>query len=88
MTRTTQEPSGGQPPRGSQRSIADFDYQIKYQRAFEAVLWSLPSVGIQHGRVETFALGMVDNDILAMSAPATPKFETVTPNSSTNYIVA
>jgi hypothetical protein len=87
-TRVTQEPVGGQPAPGSQRSVTDFDHQIKYQRAFEAVLWSLPSVGIQHGRVETLALGMKDNDILAMSGPATPKFETVTPNSSTNYIVA
>jgi hypothetical protein len=84
----TQEPLGGQPAPGSLRSMADFDYQIKYQRAFEAVLWSLPSVGIQHGRVQTFALGMTDNDIIAMSGPATPKFETITPNSSTNYIVA
>ncbi|WP_395396496.1 DUF1214 domain-containing protein (plasmid) [Novosphingobium sp. BL-8A] len=70
------------------RSNGDFDYQIKYQRAFETLLWSLPRVGIQHGRAATLALGARDNDILALSAPATPKFETITPNSSTNYIVA
>lgn len=84
----TQEPLGGQPPPGSLRSNVDFDYQVRYQRAFEAVLWSLPRVGIQNGRVRTFALGMADNDIIAMSAPATPKMETITPNSSTNYVIA
>jgi hypothetical protein len=40
----TQEPLGGQPAPGSLRSNVDFDYPVKYQRAFEAVLWSLPSV--------------------------------------------
>lgn len=84
----TQEPLGGQPAPGSMRSNVDFDYQVKYQRAFEALLWSLPRVGIQNGRVSTFGLGAKDNDILAWSGPATPKMETITPNSSTNYIVA
>jgi hypothetical protein len=27
-------PNGGQPPPGSAPSVKDFDYQIKYQRAF------------------------------------------------------
>lgn len=84
----TQEPLGGQPAPGSLRSNVDFDYQVKYQRAFEAVLWSLPRTGIQNGRAATLALGAKDNDILAFSGPATPKMETITPNSSTNYIVA
>jgi hypothetical protein len=84
----TQEPLNGQPAPGSMRSNVDFDYQIKYQRAFEAIIWSLPRVGIQHGRAATLELGAKDNDILALSGPATPKFETITPNSSTNYIVA
>ena len=85
----TQEPLGGQPPPGSMRSNVDFDYQIKYQRAFEAMLWSLPSVQVHGGRVATIdGLGLKDNDILAMSGPATPKFETWTANSSTPYIIA
>lgn len=84
----TREPLGGQPAPGSLRSNVDFEYQVKYQRAFETLLWSLPRVGIQHGRAATTALGAKDNDILALSGPATPKFETITPNSSTNYIVA
>ena len=33
------EPLGGQPPAGSKPSVTDWDYQIKYQHAFEAVLW-------------------------------------------------
>lgn len=32
------ETAGGLPPEGAACSIDDFDYQIKYQRAFEAVL--------------------------------------------------
>lgn len=85
----TREPLNGQPDPGSQSSISDFDYQLKYQRAFEAILWSLPSVQVQGGRRATFEyLDMRDNDILAMSGVATPKFETWTANSSTPYIVA
>jgi hypothetical protein len=38
------EPFGGQPPPGTTASVKDFDYQIKYQRAFEAVLWNMPAV--------------------------------------------
>lgn len=85
----TQEPIGGQPAPGSARSNVDFNYQIKYQRAFEALLWSLPSVQLQSARAATFdVLGAKNNDILAWSGPATPKLETWTANSSTPYIVA
>lgn len=57
----TQEPTGGQPAPGSLRSNVDFDYQIKYQRAFEAVLWSLPAVQLSSARAATF-------DVLGASA--------------------
>jgi len=40
------EPLGGQPPKGAKPSIKDFDYQIKYQRGFEAVLWNMPAIAI------------------------------------------
>ena len=40
------EPLGGKPPTGSQASVPDLGYQVKYQRAFEAVLWSMPTVGM------------------------------------------
>ncbi|MDX2447669.1 MAG: hypothetical protein QNK29_10805, partial [Desulfobacterales bacterium] len=37
------DPIGGQPPAGSKPSVKDLDYQMKYQRAFEAVLWGIPA---------------------------------------------
>lgn len=48
------EPLGGQPPAGAQPSVADFDYQIKHQRAFEAMLWSVPAVAIYDFRRAAF----------------------------------
>ena len=84
-----QEPLGGRPPPGSTCSIKDFDYQIKYQRAFEAVLWNMPAVAIYAFRRAAFdELGYRDNDIIAYSAPATPRLETLTPNSTTPYVGA
>src|SRR5262249_15830267 len=84
-----QELLGGQPPAGSTCSIKDFDYQIKYQRAFEAVLWNMPAIAIYSLRRGAFtALGMKDNDIITYSATATPKLEAITANSSTPYIAA
>ncbi|MNJ15443.1 hypothetical protein D3C77_96910 [compost metagenome] len=83
------ETQGGQPPPGSRSSIQDFDYQIKYQRAFEAVLWNMPAIAIYSFRRAAFDnLGVKDNDIIAYSAPATPKLEAITANSSTPYITA
>ena len=38
------DPMGGKLPAGSKVSVSDLDYQVKYQRAFEAVLWSMPTV--------------------------------------------
>lgn len=82
------EPLGGQPPAGSRPSVADFDYQIKYQRAFEAMLWSLPATSIYAFRRAFDGLGLKDNDIVAYSGGATPKLEAVTANSTTPYISA
>ena len=83
------EPLGGQPPRGSKASVNDFDYQVKYQRAFEAVLWAMPASAIYRFRAAAFEdLGMKDNDIIAYSATATPQLEALTANSSTPYIGA
>lgn len=84
-----QEPLGGQPPQGSSCSVKDFDYQIKYQRAFEAVLWNMPAIAIYSFRRAAFTdLGMKDNDIIAYSATATPKLEAITANSTTPYIAS
>ena len=83
------EPIGGQPPDGATASIRDFDYQVKYQRAFEGVLYFLPAVAIYRFRAAAFEeLGMTDNDIMAYSGTATPKLETITANSTTPYIAA
>jgi len=84
-----QEPLGGQPPKGAKPSVKDFDYQIKYHRAFEAVLWNMPAIAIYSLRRGAFTdLGMKDNDIIAYSATATPKLEAITANSSTPYVAA
>jgi hypothetical protein len=83
------ETFGGQPPAGSTPSIKDFDYQIKYQRAFEGVLWNMPAIAIYSFRRAAFdELGLKDNDIIAYSAAATPKLEAITANSTTPYITA
>ena len=83
------EPLGGQPRAGARRSVQDFDYQIKYHRAFEAVLWNMPAIAIYSFRRAAFdSLGLRDNDIIAYSAPATPKLEAITANSTTPYISA
>jgi hypothetical protein len=84
-----EEPLGGQPKPGSRRSTDDFDYMIKHHRAFEAVLWNMPAIAIYSFRRAAFeTLGLKDNDIIAYSAPATPKLEAITANSTTPYISA
>ena len=35
----TTEPLGGQPAAGAKPSVPDLNYQVAYQRAFEAVIW-------------------------------------------------
>ena len=83
------EPLGGEPPAGSKPSVTDWDYQIKYQRAFEAVLWNMPAIAIYSFRRAAFNdLGAKDNDIIAYSGTATPKLEAITANSTTPYIAA
>ena len=89
MAQGGREPLGGQPPQGATPSVKDFDYQIKYQRAFEAVLWNMPAIAIYSFRRAAFTeLGCRDNDIIAYSAPATPRLEALTANSTTPYIAA
>jgi hypothetical protein len=44
------EPAGGQPPKGSKPSVKNFADQVTYQRAFEAVVWSMPAM-IKYGRI-------------------------------------
>ncbi|MEF2977215.1 DUF1214 domain-containing protein [Subtercola sp. YIM 133946] len=69
--------------------MTDFDYQVKYQRAFEAVMWAIPAVSMYRFRAAAFDdLGANNNDILAYSAPASPRLEALTANSSIPYIAA
>jgi len=78
-TKRGTNPLGGPPPAGAKASVKDFDFQIKYQRAFEAVLWNMPAIAIYgFRRAAESDLGAKDNDIVAYSAPATPKLEAIT----------
>lgn len=85
------EPMGGKPPADSKPSFTDFSKfqdRVAYQRAFEAVLWSVPMVNKLGLRRGTIALGAGDNAVLAYSAGAKPYFEALTPNNVTPYILA
>lgn len=66
------EPIGGKPSPGSKPSVPDLDYQVTYQRAFEAVLWSMPAIGIYGFHRASERIGAGPNVILAMSGPAKP----------------
>jgi len=53
------------------------------------VLWNMPAIAIYSFRRAAFDnLGIKDNDIIAYSAPATPRLEAITANSTTPYIAA
>ena len=56
MAQDGQEPLGGQPPKGATPSVTDFDYQIKYQRAFEALLTNGTEKRACRSMVELLAL--------------------------------
>ena len=82
------EPRGGKPANGSKPSVEDFDAQVKYQRAFEAVLWSMPAVskyGFHRASVE---IGAGNNVVMASSGPAKPNFELLTANNVTPYVTS
>jgi hypothetical protein len=80
------DPAGGKPAPGSKPSVTDLDYQVKYQRAFEAVLWSMPAVAIYGFTHATEGVGGGNNTVLAFSKPATPKTELLTANNVTPYL--
>ena len=82
------DPIGGKPPVGSRPSVEDLDYQVKYQRAFEAVIWSMPAVakyGLHRG---SLAIGADNNVVMAWSRPSKPWMEALTPNNTTPYALA
>ena len=82
------DPVGGKPPAGSKPSVEDLDAQVKYQRAFEAVIWSMPAVakyGLHRG---SLAIGAGNNVVMAWSRPSKPWMEALTPNNTTPYALA
>ncbi len=88
MAAWAEEPRGGQPPMGSKPSAKNFVDQVTYQRAFEAVVWSMPAM-IKYGmRRASFEIGGGDNVVLAWSAGAKPLLETLTPNNTSPYVVS
>lgn len=80
------DPIGGKPPAGLKPSVEDLDYQVKYQRAFEVVLWSMPAVSIYRFNEGDAALSTEPNTILAFSSGATPQAEILSANNVTPYI--
>lgn len=83
------EPLGGQPAPGARPSTSDLGAQVAYQRAFEAVLWSMPAVSIYRLRMGAFEhLGITNNGILAYSQTCTPRCEFLTANNATPYVGA
>ena len=82
------EPLGGKPAAGAKPSVSDLNYQVAYHRAFEAVLWSMPAVGIYGFHRAAKAMGAKDNTILAWSQPAKPNAELLTANNQAPYILS
>jgi len=82
------EPLGGKPPAGSKSSVDDFEYQVAYQRAFEAVIWSMPAVSIYGFHRASAELGYEANTIAAWGGPANARLEVLTPNTVTPYTAA
>jgi hypothetical protein len=82
------EPLGGKPAPGSKPSVADLDYQVKYQRAFEAVIWSMPAISIYGFHRASELIGAGPNVILAYSEPAKPNSELLTANNQVPYILS
>ena len=85
---TITEPLGGQPAAGAKPSVPDLNYQVAYQRAFEAVIWSMPAVAIYGFYRAAMDIGAKDNTILAWSQPAKPNAELLTANNQVPYILS
>ena len=80
------DPLGGKPPAGSKPSVKNLSEQVMYQRAFEAVIWSMPAVAKYGLHRATFDMGAGNNVVLAWSEGAKPLFEALTPNNVTPYV--
>jgi hypothetical protein len=78
-------PVGGQPAPGTKQSVPDLEYQIKYQRAFEAIIWGMPALSINSFTRAINAVGAQSNDIVAYSQPANERVEALTANNQVPY---
>src|ERR1041385_7999159 len=60
----------------------DLDNQLAYQRAIEAVIWSMPAISIREFWESAFKdYGATWNDIILWSKPAAPRHELPTANN-------
>jgi hypothetical protein len=82
------DPVGGTPVTGAKPSVPNLDYQVKCQRAFEAVLWSMPAIAVYAFHRAAAELGAGSNVILAWSKPARPNLEALTANNQVPYITS
>lgn len=78
-------PVGGQPAIGAKQSVPDLEYQVKYQRAFEAIIWATPALNIYNFIKANNAVNAQSNDIVAFSKPATERVEALTANNQVPY---
>ena len=82
------EPLSGKPAAGSKQSVPDLAYEVAYHRAFEAVLWGMPAVGIYGFHRAAADIGAKNNTVLAWSQPAKPNAELLTANNVSPYTLA
>jgi hypothetical protein len=67
-------------------SMADLDRQFIYQRAVEAVIWSMPAMSDVFFRESLFRdFGMKPGDVMVMSKPLVARHEVLTANTQVNY---
>ena len=78
-------PVGGQPAPGTKQSVPDLEYQLKYQRAFEAIIWGMPALSINSFTRAISVVGAQSNDIVAYSQPANERVEALTANNQVPY---
>lgn len=78
--------AGAQQAQSPERS--DPDNQLAYQRAIEAVIWSMPAISIREFWESTFKdYGASWNDVVLWSKPATPRHELLTANNQVPYML-
>ena len=66
----------------------DLDNQLAYQRAVEAVIWSMPAISIREFWETAFKdYGATWNDIILWSKAATPRHELLTANNQVPYLL-